>query len=157
DEDGWELESAERRHAQHPDTFEIPSREERESLRPGALVQLLFLLTGKEGDTEYTQCERMWVNVLGARGGTYFGHLESKPVISEVLAPGLRIEFGLEHVCTIRILKTDPQHPDYQPGAEADPAAGPGSDEPVYHHRPLSYWLSALDSRDRDLQFGAID
>jgi hypothetical protein len=43
DDDGWELESAEARHAEHPDKFLIPSLDERRSLRAGDRVKLLFL------------------------------------------------------------------------------------------------------------------
>jgi len=35
EKDGWTLESGEERHARSPETFEIPSRTERESLCPG--------------------------------------------------------------------------------------------------------------------------
>jgi hypothetical protein len=35
DKDGWELISAEDRNTTHPDTFQIPAREKRESLTPG--------------------------------------------------------------------------------------------------------------------------
>ena len=40
--DSWQLESGEAQHARSPDTFWIPARDERESLKVGTGVKLLF-------------------------------------------------------------------------------------------------------------------
>jgi hypothetical protein len=40
--------SAELRHAEHPDSFLIPEREERESLAPGDAAKLLFDIKTRE-------------------------------------------------------------------------------------------------------------
>ena len=42
--DGWQLESAEARHAANPERFWIPTRLQRETLRPGDGAKLLFRL-----------------------------------------------------------------------------------------------------------------
>ncbi len=48
EKDGWTLASAEDRHAAHPETFHIPSRDERESMSPGDAAKLLFDIQTKE-------------------------------------------------------------------------------------------------------------
>ena len=68
DEDGWELESAEARHAAHPDTFHIPPRETRERLRPSQAVKLLFRIEAHYADgTSAIGVERMWAIVFRFR------------------------------------------------------------------------------------------
>jgi hypothetical protein len=46
--DGWTLESAEARHAESPETFQIPERTARESLKAGDAVKLLFDIETRE-------------------------------------------------------------------------------------------------------------
>jgi hypothetical protein len=102
DDDGWELESAEARHAEHPDQFLIPSLAERASLRIGDRVKLLFLFLTEEPDgTPIVQCERMWVTVSSSAEKGYVGTLESLPTSSEALSPGARVEFDPAHVAAI--------------------------------------------------------
>jgi hypothetical protein len=109
------LDSAEELHAQHPDTFSIPSREERTTLRVGARVQLVFLLRGTPRGQPVIQGERMWVTIQKVQGGRYVGTLTSDPATSRVLQPGDQIEFGPEHVACVLIPITDPRHPNYDP------------------------------------------
>jgi uncharacterized protein YegJ (DUF2314 family) len=111
DEDGWELESAVERNRQYPN-FEIPNREEREAIRIGQMVKLLFLFRCEEHGEEIIECERMWVTVISANNGKYKGELESHPATSEVLSPGACVEFDAEHICSVFIPKTDPMHPE---------------------------------------------
>ena len=115
DADGWELDSAEELHARHSDTFSIPSREERTTLRVGARVKLVFLLRGTPHGQTVTHSERMWVTVEKVQGGRYVGILDSDPATSQALQPGDRIEFGPEHVAGVLIPVTDPRHPNYDP------------------------------------------
>jgi hypothetical protein len=110
--DGWELERAEDRHAASPETFSIPSREERVAVAPGRTVKLLFLFMNEEQGTPIIDCERMWVTVLSAEGGTYTGRLESLPASSSALAPGYVVSFGPEHIAAVMTPTTDPTHPD---------------------------------------------
>lgn len=120
DDHGWELESAEERHANSP-TFEIPELAERSSLQVGQMVQLLFLFPAKEDglfliddDGEpIVQCERMWVTIQHVDRGRYHGQLESLPCSSDVISPGDIIAFGPEHVSCVLIPLTDPRHPDW--------------------------------------------
>ena len=100
DENGWELESAEMRHAQAPSRFLIPSLQERSSLAPGQRVKLLFLLLTNESPAQIA-CERMWVTVRESSPKGYAGTLDSLPASSQAIRPGDQVEFGPEHVCAI--------------------------------------------------------
>jgi hypothetical protein len=116
DEDGWELDNAEKLHARDPDTFHIPSRQEGRSLQVGARVKLVFLVrTGRKG-RPIIQGERMWCTIREVVGGRYVGTLDSDPATSQALQAGDRIEFGPEHVASVLIPRTDPRHPDYGKG-----------------------------------------
>jgi len=106
--DGWELESAEDRHARYPAQFEIPGREERTELREGARVKLLFLIREADGTVG---CERMWVTLDRVTGATYEGILESQPATTPILRPGDRIAFGPEHVASIFVTTSDSPNP----------------------------------------------
>ena len=70
-EDGWTLISAEDRHAAYPETFEIPSRHERESLSAGDGAKLLFdIETRKDGRVIDRGVDRLWVIVGGRAQAT---------------------------------------------------------------------------------------
>jgi len=106
DADGWELESAEARHAQNPDTFWIPDRALRDSLRVGQLVQLLFQIQAQDDDGNAdVNVERMWVEIDGRVESLYVGSLRNQPASIEA-GQGLdfksRIAFRAEHVIDIR-------------------------------------------------------
>lgn len=79
-----------------PRSFFIPSREERESLRPGDLAKLLFELidpqAGQPGG------ERMWVEVVSSADGRYTGVLANVPSAITTITAGDPVEFGPEHV-----------------------------------------------------------
>ena len=92
----WRLESAEERNREHPDSFFIPAREEREALAVGARVQLLFDPVVPDGPAE-----RMWVTIDERVGTGYRGELENQPVNLTDLDAGDAVEFSPEHVATI--------------------------------------------------------
>jgi hypothetical protein len=95
----WELESAEERHAEHPDSFWIPPLEWREALGAGDQAQLIFRLRTPAGDE---QVERMWVTVSEVGDGRLAGVLESEPMTEDAgLAHGDPVAFALEHVMAI--------------------------------------------------------
>jgi hypothetical protein len=103
-QDSWTLESGEKRHAQNPDTFEIPSRAKRESLSPGDAVKLLFDTETADADHVIDRgVDRMWVIVTERADGLYIGVLDSDPGIAEglTLRPGTEVLFGPEHVIAI--------------------------------------------------------
>lgn len=86
EEHGWTLESAEDRHANAPDSFQIPSRDERESLAIGRRVQLLFNFLNRDEHGEIIDCEKMWVTIDSIHGNSYVGCLDNMPATSNLVA-----------------------------------------------------------------------
>ena len=108
---GWELESAVGRHERFPDTFWIPSREERDGIVPGQAAKLIFRIReAGAGPEDAPSTERMWVYVTGRRGDVFEGRLQNVPRTTDRLAPGSPVRFLAEHV-------SDIDHPpeDYEP------------------------------------------
>jgi hypothetical protein len=102
--DGWELISAEDRNAAHPETFQIPGREKRESLAPGDGAKLLFdIETREQGRVVDRGVDRMWVIVKARTERGYIGVLDSDPGTAENLRlrEGDSITFGPEHIIDI--------------------------------------------------------
>jgi hypothetical protein len=105
--DHWDLESAEGRHAEAPESFWIPSRPEREQLQPGQAAKLLFRIeSGKPDGPVELGVERMWVYITERVDGMYLGMLDNQPGSIEAaddvyLVRGAEIPFGPEHVIDI--------------------------------------------------------
>lgn len=95
----YRLRNGEETNREHPRTFFIPSKTERDNLEPGQLVKLIFDApnSGPGGPS----AERMWVVVSGRDGDGYFGRLDNQPRAIEGLSAGDRIEFAPEHVVSI--------------------------------------------------------
>ena len=91
----YPLESGEQRSEDAPDTFWIPSRENREALLPGDICQLIFQLP------EF--CERMWVLITerNENTGMHLGELLNLPVQVCDLFQGDLVRFGPDHVIDI--------------------------------------------------------
>jgi hypothetical protein len=113
DDDGWELDNAEELHSRNPNTFHIPSREERTTLEIGARVKLVFLFLIERNGRPLIQGERMWCMIQEVSNGRYTGVLESVPATSRAIRTGARIEFGPEHIAAVLIPRSDPRHPDF--------------------------------------------
>ena len=102
--DGWELGNGEERHAEAPETFWIPSRRDRESLKPGDYAKLIFRIA-LDDDEDPCSVERMWVLVRGRVGETYFGVLDNEPggiAENDELWLGTELPFRAEHVINFR-------------------------------------------------------
>jgi uncharacterized protein YegJ (DUF2314 family) len=98
DEDGWQLESGVERHADAPDTFEIPDEAIRSRLVPTCDAKLIFNLRGAEG----SQIERMWVQITGPTDTGYIGVLNNEPQTPAApIALGQVVEFGPEHIIDV--------------------------------------------------------
>jgi len=92
------LDNVEDRARMAPDTFEIPSKPQRENLEPGQLVKLVFL-TGLENPTG----ERMWVQILSRKdtgGVRYEGEISNDPAFIDALFGDI-VHFGPEHIANI--------------------------------------------------------
>ena len=93
----YTLDNGAETHREFPDTFEIPSQAERESLRPGDLAKLMFRI---EFDDE-AHVERMWVQVAEVKPEFYVGVLDNDPDCTEEIRIGMRVEFHADHVIQI--------------------------------------------------------
>jgi hypothetical protein len=106
-QDGWELESGEARHAEAPTSFAIPPRQIRQSLLPGMMAKLLFVIVASdEAEQAQQNTERMWVSITEQNASGYLGRLVNKPfTIREGVEHDLRwgVELALlpEHVIDI--------------------------------------------------------
>jgi hypothetical protein len=92
--DRWCLGSGVERNRYHPDSFEIPTDEEKRSIEPGDHVRLLFEL--KDG-----WCERMWVSVSAIKRRHIVGELINTPAGIPRLDPGDKVVFKHDHVIDI--------------------------------------------------------
>jgi hypothetical protein len=103
--DAWQLQSGEARHAESPETFWIPPRHERESLRVGAGVKLLFEIEAEGEQGCERGVERMWVIIKRRLAGLYVGVLDSQPATVKpdprFLTRGSEVVFGPEHIIDI--------------------------------------------------------
>jgi uncharacterized protein YegJ (DUF2314 family) len=95
DADGWQLESGVARHAEAPDTFEMPDVSIRSRLVPGCDAKLIFTLQGRDG----LQVERMWVRITGYTDAGYLGVLNNEPrTAGAPIALSEQVEFGPDHI-----------------------------------------------------------
>lgn len=102
----WGLLDAEAQHEAFPDTFPIPTAEERARLRTGDMVKLVFVLDPPPASGP--NAERMWVEVRGAEpDGSYDGWLTNRPVVIAGLAPSALVAFEPRHVAGIALRKED--------------------------------------------------
>src|SRR5262249_39674966 len=94
---------------ENPDTFFIPSAEERKSQRVGNSVRLHFRL--KEPSAEEPQAERMWVTITQEQGflKPYKGALENAPVFIQDLKQGAEVTFKACNIAQTIIKKGDPR------------------------------------------------
>lgn len=94
----YQLADAEVRHAESPETFEIPGAGERESLDAGDWVKLVFEIS----DGSRTEVERMWVKVTGRQDDSFQGLLDNDPYCTDELKSGEPVTFGARHVIQIK-------------------------------------------------------
>lgn len=78
-----------KRNKQHPDTFEIPTSEEKTALKVGDLVKLCF-----------ADKERMWVVVTKVSKTAIEGKLDNHPVIVNMKL-GDKVVFERKHIIGI--------------------------------------------------------
>ncbi len=102
--DRWHLESGVERNRAYPDTFEIPSDEDKQLIQPGDLVKLLFELRDGWG-------ERMWVEVTEVRKRRIVGRLWNTPAGIPRLWPNDKIKFNRDHVIGI-VWEEDREQPE---------------------------------------------
>lgn len=105
--DGWQLISGVAMNEQHPNTFSIPTAEQRAKVVPSDFVKLGFEVAADDPENEdgvTTIGERMWVEVKGGYGPYLWGTLSNQPSFdgSEIgLEFGSEIIFLPEHIIDI--------------------------------------------------------
>jgi hypothetical protein len=98
DLDGYDLISGLAQNHRHPDSFLIPSEQERRALQVGDVVKLFFDIVSTDPDAIP---ERMWVIVERNVGPYYVGRLDNDPVTEGTITAGSPIIFLPEHVINI--------------------------------------------------------
>lgn len=88
----YRLISGAARSRENPETFVIPTEQERRNIPVGAFVKLMFEADG--------WVERMWVKVTERVPGGYAGHLDNDPCLIPITC-GTRVEFKARHVIDI--------------------------------------------------------
>jgi len=91
------LDSGVELHEESPDTFELPSEEERTCLRPRQFAKLIFRMT----DGENVAVERMWVMILAVTPDGYRGMLDNHSDCTQSIGRGLIVDFRAEHIIQI--------------------------------------------------------
>jgi hypothetical protein len=104
--DYWQLRSAEESHTKNPDTFWIPTLEERQSLQRGQAARLIFDIEVADEGKAKTVGERMWVIVTEKIGEDYIGVLDNQPACMSFedgfyLRFGAEVPFSVQHVIDI--------------------------------------------------------
>lgn len=90
----WHLGSGVEMNRLYPDSFEIPSDEEKATLTAGMSAKLMFEM--RDGWNE-----RMWVDVVEVRKRRIVGRLINQPVGLPRLSHGDTVKFKPEHVISI--------------------------------------------------------
>lgn len=93
------LADAEQKNSEHPRSFFIPARAEREALSPGDSAKLLFELV--EPGPDMPGGERMWVEVTEVVSGGFVGVLMNQPSAITTIGRGDTVRFGPEHVIAL--------------------------------------------------------
>lgn len=92
----YTLLDAEQQNAEHPETFWIPEKADRQSLKPGQIVKCIF-----QGTKQKNPTERMWVIVHEVLpDGSYRGELNNHPTFIHAKA-GDAVIFSAKHVIQI--------------------------------------------------------
>lgn len=88
------LRSGVKQNRKHPESFQIPSEEERAAVVPGVSVKLMFEQSDGWG-------ERMWVRVEQVKRFRIVGRLANHPLDFPRLDYGSRIKFRRKHIIDI--------------------------------------------------------
>lgn len=100
---GYTLLDAEAWAAMNPGTFQIPDAEVRARLLPPEGDQNTVLAKLVFQSLDGTADERMWVRVIGRRGGSYVGLLDNHPDDSMGLSLGDEVTFSPRNVIDVDI------------------------------------------------------
>lgn len=91
----YKLKSGVKSNRKNPDTFWIPSAQEKAAVEPGDFVKLMF-------DSGHG-VERMWVKVTANNGDSLTGTLANEPFFIPGLSFGEPVSFKPKHIIDIQI------------------------------------------------------
>ncbi len=126
DADGWVLVDAEGAYQRRDGVYWVPPIEERRDIPVGVLAKLIFAWA-QPGPDEPAR-ERMWVEIEGRDGETYWGRLENEPDADAPIQKGAVVCFRVEHVVDLCV-------PDGKPLSEKSKlirCGGHGWSEPCF-------------------------
>ena len=91
------IDDGEAMHRSAPETYCIPSAQERDAVQPGEYVRLVFRLEVESRSI----AERMWVQVTQREGGSYIGLLANTPECITRLRCGDLVRFKPRNVIKV--------------------------------------------------------
>ena len=92
----WHLTSGVEQNRRYPDTFDIPTLDDKAVIEPGDMVKAIFEMRRPE-----RWGERMWVEVVKVKRGHIMGHLHNQPVGIPRLDFGDKIKVRFDHIIDI--------------------------------------------------------
>jgi len=98
--DHFVLDDAVEIHNENPDTFWIPSNEEKNNLSVGSIVKLIFSMEVSAGSDE-ASTERMWVEILNIEHDVFTGRLDNEPNGSDCVNCDYVFNFNSCHIIDI--------------------------------------------------------
>ena len=100
EKDHYQLDNGEELHKDYPESFWIPEKAARESLKVGDLVKLIFSMEETKGSNDIS-VERMWVEITAEYPNYYVGKLDNDPSGSDCVICGQLVTFQSSHVIDI--------------------------------------------------------
>jgi uncharacterized protein YegJ (DUF2314 family) len=100
EKDHYQLDNGEELNKEYPDSFWVPEKEVRESLKVDELVKLIFSMEETKGSEE-TAVERMWVEITAKYPNYFQGKLDNDPSGSDCVFYGQLVTFQPCHVIDI--------------------------------------------------------
>lgn len=93
----YSIDDGEAMHRSAPETYCIPSAQERAAVQPGDYVRLTFRLNVES----FSIAERMWVQITQREGDSYIGRLANTPKDIRALQFGDLVRFKARNVIKI--------------------------------------------------------
>ena len=95
----YELDDGEQLHEEAPETFYIPELEQRQNLKVGDCVKLVFRMDQPFKD--HISVERMWVEITEIKDEFYIGYLDNDPQGEVLVECGDTVVFQSRHIIAI--------------------------------------------------------
>lgn len=113
--DGFTIRDGVQANKENPETFWIPSDEDKAKLKPGNLVKLSFDIQtiDEKGELEING-ERMWVIILEINKDLFTGILDNQPQCTNELKPGYKLHFKPKHIIDISDFEVDIKEEKFQ-------------------------------------------